>query len=221
MKRLLAVLLLILPWRVRRIALTTFFGYKIHSTAHIGFSFICPEKLEMDAGARIGSLTVCKGISLLRMGERSSIGNLNWITGFPAGDSTFFSANIGRRPELILGAHSAVTNRHSLDCTNSVQIGRFTTFAGIRSQILTHSIDLHECRQSSNPVTIGDYCFVGTGCILLGGSLLPDYSVLGASSLLNKRYSESYFLYAGNPAKPIKALSKEMAYFTRSIGFVH
>lgn len=221
MKRLLAAFLLILPWRLRRIALITIFGYKIHHTARIGLSIICPDQLEMDAGAFIGSLTVCKGISLLKMGENSSIGTLNWITGFPAGDSAFFGADVGRQPELVLGVEAAVTTRHFIDCTNSVQIGRFTTFAGARSQILTHSIDLHECRQSSQPVTIGEYCFVGTGCVFLGGSTLPDYSVLGASSILNKQYADRYFLYAGNPARPIKPLPRDMAYFTRSTGFVH
>ena len=220
MKRLLAALLLILPWRLRRVMLIAFFGYKIHSTARIGFSIICPERLEMDAGSRIRSMTVCKGISLLKMGEKSSIGSLNWITGFPAGDRAFFVADVERRPELVLGAEAAITSRHYIDCTNSVQIGRYTTFAGARSQILTHSIDLHECRQSSKPVTIGEYCFVGTGCVLLAGSTLPDYSVLGASSMLNKRYSEPYFLYAGNPARSIKPLPKDMAYFKRLTGFV-
>ncbi len=221
MKRLLAALLLMLPWRLRRIALSKIFGYKFHPTARIGLSLICPERLEMDAGALIGNLTVCKGISLLKMGERSIIGNLNWISGFPESDRTFFSADVGRRPELILGAEAAVTTRHFIDCTNSVQIGKFTTFAGARSQILTHSIDLYECRQSSKPITIGEYCFVGTGSVLLGGSALPDYSVLGADSLLIKEYAEPYFLYAGNPARPIKQLPKEMAYFTRSTGFIH
>ena len=33
------------------------------------------------------------------------------------------------------------------------------------------------------PITIGDYCFVGTNCVLLGGSVLPSYSVLAAKSL--------------------------------------
>jgi hypothetical protein len=51
--------------------------------------------------------------------------------------------------------------------------------------------------------------------------MLPDYSVLGASSMLNKEYSEPYFLYAGNPAKAIKPLPKDTAYFNRSAGFVH
>jgi hypothetical protein len=221
MKKLVAILLLFLPWRLRRIALNKIFRYQIHPTARIGLSLICPVRLEMDAGARIGNLTLCKGISLLKMSEKSSIGNLNWITGFPENDHSFFSADVGRKPELILGAQSAVTTRHFIDCTNSIRIGKFTTFAGAHSQMLTHSIDLYECRQSSKPITIGEYCFVGTGCVLLGGSSLPDYSVLGANSVLNKHHAEPYFLYAGNPARPIKQLPREMAYFNRLTGFVH
>lgn len=221
MKHLIAALLLVLPWPLRRIALVAIFRYKIHPSASIGLSIVCPQQLEMGAGARIGHLTICKGIELLKMDDKSFIGNLNWITGFPAGDQTFFSADVERRPVLILRAESSVTNRHFLDCTNSVQIGRFTTFAGIHSQILTHSIDLYQCRQSSKPVTIGEYCFVGTGSVLLGGCVLPDYSVLGAGSLLNKEYTDPYFLYGGNPARPIKSLPKDMAYFNRSSGFVH
>ncbi len=221
MKQIVTAILLVVPWGVRRHILVVLFGYKIHPTARIGFSIICPERLEMDQRARIGSLTMCKGISLLKMGAESYIGNLNWISGFPASDSTFFSADIDRRPELIVGDHASITNRHLIDCTNSVQIGDFATFAGFRSQILTHSIDLYECRQASKPVIIGNYCFVGTGCILLSGSVLPDYCVLGANSVLNKAYADTHFLYAGNPAMAVKTLPMEMGYFIRTTGFVY
>jgi acetyltransferase-like isoleucine patch superfamily enzyme len=221
MKKFSALILMLFPWPIRRRLLMILHGYKIHPTARIGFSLIFPDHLEMGAGARISSFTVCKGLSLLRMGEHSRIGNLNWITGFPAADNTFFKDDPGRRPELVMGEHSSITNRHLIDCTNAVRIGRFTTFAGFRSQILTHSIDLYRCCQSSKPVTIGDYCFVGTGSVLLGGSRLPDYSVLGASSLLNKPYLQTHQLYAGNPAKPVKPLPQEMAYFQRTVGYVH
>ena len=197
------------------------FGFNIHSTARIGFSIILPENLEMGPDTRIGNLTICKGISLLSMEESSSIGNLNQITGFPAGDPSYFSADRNRRPELILGRHAAITERHVIDCTNSVRIGKFATLAGYRSQILTHSIDLPQSRQTSKPVEIGEYCFVGTGSIVLGGSVLADYSVLGAGSLLNKVYTEEYVLYAGNPARPIKSLSINTAYFHREAGAVH
>lgn len=197
------------------------FGYRIHPTARIGFSVICPKHLEMGPQSYIGNLTLCKGLELLRMEESSLIGNLNWISGFPANDDRFFSSEKGRRPELILGSNAAITTRHYIDCTNSVIVGEFTTVAGARSQLLTHSIDLYESRQASKPITIGKYCFVGTASILLGGSALPDYSVLGASSMLNKAFAETYFLYAGNPASPVKSLSQDMAYFRRAKGFVH
>ncbi len=220
MRKIVALLLMIFPWGLRRRLLVALMGYEIHSTARIGLSWICPERLEMAAGARIGHLTMCKGLSLLKMGEESRLGNLNWITGFPVGNKDFFVGE-ERRAELVIGEHAAVTHRHLIDCTNSVRIGRFTTFAGFRSQVLTHSIDLQRCRQASRPIAIGDYCFVGTNCVLLGGSALPDYSVLGASSVLNKAYSDPHQLYAGNPARPVKALSREMGYFTRSTGYVH
>ncbi len=197
------------------------FGYKIHSTARIGLSLVYPDHLVMGAGARIGSLSVCKGLTLLEMGEQSRIGNLNWISGFPAANKAFFASEPDRHPQLVIGEHSAITNRHLIDCTNSVHIGRFTTFAGFRSQILTHSIDLYRSCQSSKPVTIGDYCFVGTSSVLLGGSALPNFSILAANSLLNKPYSETYQVYAGNPAKPVKSLPQDMTYFRRSEGYVH
>ncbi|HVJ06601.1 MAG TPA: hypothetical protein VM578_13085 [Candidatus Saccharimonadales bacterium] len=197
------------------------FGYKIHSTARIGFSLIYPDHLVMGEGSRIGSLSVCKGLTLLEMGGQSRIGNLNWISGFPAANKTFFAGEPDRHPELVIGEHSAITNRHLIDCTNSVRIGRFTTFAGFRSQILTHSIDLYRGCQSSKPVTIGDYCFVGTNSVLLGGSSLPDCSILAASSLLNKQHSETHQVYAGNPATPVKSLPQDMAYFRRSQGYIH
>lgn len=219
-RRILALVLVVFPWPVRRWLLVKLLGYEIHPTATIGWSWICPDHLEMGARARIGNLTVCKGLSLLKMGEQSRLGNLNWISGFPVGNNAFFGDEPDRRAELVIGEHAAITHRHLLDCTNSLRIGRFTIFAGVRSQALTHSIDLQRCRQASRPITIGEYCFVGTGCVLLGGSCLPDYSVLGASSLLNKAYTEPHCLYAGNPARLVKTLPQGMLYFHRTTGFV-
>jgi len=221
MRKLLALAFLLFPWPIRRWLLVLVFRYQIHPTARIGFSWICPQELQMGAGARIGSLTVCKGLARLTMGESSWIGNLNWITGFSKGEGEFFEGQSERNPELIVGEHSAITNRHLIDCTDSVRIGKFTTFAGFRSQILTHSIELASCKQLAKPVKIGSYCFVGTASVLLSGSALPDYSILGANSILNKEYTETHMLYAGNPARPVKPLNRDMKYFTRSVGFVY
>jgi acetyltransferase-like isoleucine patch superfamily enzyme len=217
---LLRLLLILLPWGLRRCALRSLFGFQIDSTARIGWAWVYPKHLVMGPGSRIGHLSLCKGLSLLELGTHASIGRGNWITGLPQGHSRHFVHQPDRTPQLVLGAHAAITNRHLIDCTNSVQIGEFATFAGFGSQILTHSIDLGMCRQSSAPVRIGRYCFVGTRSVLLAGSELPDYCVLAAASLLHRPHTETYRLYGGIPAAPIRELDPSMGYFQRQIGYV-
>ncbi|MDX1953707.1 MAG: acyltransferase [Verrucomicrobiota bacterium] len=221
MKKLLALLTLFLPWGLRRFILQRYYGYQIHPTAKIGLAWIFPEQLIMKEFSSIGHLTVCKSLSLLSMGAHSHLGRGNWVTGYPKAGREFFTAEPDRVPELIIGDHSAITNRHIIDCTNSIRIGRFTTMAGFRSQILTHSIDLLQSRQASAPVKIGDYCFLGTDCVVLGGSVLPDYCVLGAKSLLRNSFEQPRYLYAGVPARPVKPMDSSIKYFERTTGFVY
>ena len=220
MTTLLTLLSFVLPWPLRRRFLALCFGYQIHPDARIGLSWVRPRRLIMEEGTVIGHLTVCKNLDLVHLKAHSRIGRGNWITGFPPGHPRHFAHEPDRRPELILGEHSAVTNRHLIDCTDRVTIGRFATFAGFQSQILTHSIDLEKCRQSSAPIAIGDYCFVGSNCLLLGGSDLPAYSVLAAKSLLGKKFAVEHALYAGVPARFVRELPADFGYFQRTTGVV-
>ncbi|PZR73901.1 MAG: hypothetical protein DLM73_09385 [Chthoniobacterales bacterium] len=220
MKKLLMFFSVLLPWAMRRSLLEKQFGYSIHPGSHIGFAWIFPRRLVLEEGARIGHLTLCKNIDLLHLGAHAIIGQLNWITGFPTGASRHFAHQTDRHPELILETHSGISSRHLIDCTARVRIGAFATIGGFRSQLITHTIDLAAGRQTAEPIDIGEYCFTGTNSVMLGGSSLPHHSVLGAQSLLNKKWDEPYRLYAGVPAKPLKELSPEMEYFRRSEGFV-
>ena len=211
-----------MPWSARRILLIKIFKYKLHTNSKIGLSFVFPDYLEMGEGAVIGNFTIAINIEKLVVGENSTIGRNNWITGFPkSSKSKHFSHQEDRKPELIIGKHSSITKNHHIDCTNSIIIGDFVTIAGYNSQLLTHSINVFENRQDSNPIKIGDYSFVGTNVVILGGAKLPSYSVLGAKSLLNKDFSEEWMLYAGVPAKAVKSISKDAKYFSRKEGFVY
>jgi UDP-3-O-[3-hydroxymyristoyl] glucosamine N-acyltransferase len=218
---LLKALLVPLPWPLKRYFLQRFFGFRLDPTARIGMAWIYPRHLVMAPGSQINALTVAVNFDRLELGENATIGRGNWITGFPTGTSSFhFAHQPDRRAELLLGAHAAITKNHHIDCTHRVSIGPFTTVAGYRSQLLSHSIDLQHNRQHSEPITIGAHCLVGTACVILGGSVMPDHSVLGALSLLNKPYSEAWSLFAGHPARRIKAIDSEAAYFHRRQGFV-
>ena len=220
MNTLLRLFSLLLPWGLRRSFLEKQFGYSIHPTSRIGLAWIFPRRLVMEEGSRIGHLNLCKSIDLFHLGAHAVVGQLNWITGFPSGSSRHFAHQTDRSPELILEGHAGISSRHLIDCTARVRIGAFATVGGFRSQILTHSIDLSAGRQTAEPIDIGEYCFTGTNSVMLGGSALPHHSVLGAQSLLNKKWEEPYRLYGGVPAKPLKELPPEMEYFRRTEGFV-
>jgi acetyltransferase-like isoleucine patch superfamily enzyme len=219
-RTLLKLITIALPWGLRRLVLTRVFRYEIHRTARIGFAWVFPRKLVLGPSTSIGHLTVCRGLDLVKLEERATIGRANWISAYPSGGRGHFAHRRERYPALILGPHAAITHRHLIDATAEIRIGAYTTVAGYRSQLLTHSIDLAESRQDAAPIEIGRYCFVGTSAVVLGGARLPDYCVLGAMSLLNKAQEEQHSLFAGIPAARVRELPEDSAYFLRSDGFV-
>lgn len=69
-----------------------------------------------------------------------------------------------------------------------------------------HRAVLHAC-------TIGDYCLVGIGAIIMDDAVLEDYVMLGAGALVppGKKLASGY-LYIGSPvkqARPLKDAEKE------------
>jgi len=220
MRSLLRLLIVLLPWALRRHVLQRLYGYRLHPTSRIGRAWVFPRQLVMEQGAAIGDLTVIRNLELVSLGEYATIGRLNWITAYPLDRSGHFAHLTERQPQLLLAEHAAVTHRHIVDCTERVSIGRYATVAGYRSQILTHSIDLAAGRQDAQAISIGSFTFVGTACTLLGGTAIPDYSVVAAQTLMRSAFEDRYRLYAGVPAKPVAELDPQMKYFTRSQGFV-
>ena len=211
----------VFPWFMRRRLLTWLFGYRFHPGARISaLALVAPRRLVMGRNASIGAFTVIINLDDVVMGECAAINRSNWITGYPAGSSIRFTTESSRQARLVLEDHACITKHHHIDCTNSVRIGTFTTIAGYRSQILTHSINLRTSRQESRPVAIGAYCLVGTSCVILPGSALPDRCILGAMSLLAKPFTEELTLYGGVPAIAVKKLPDDYRYFSREQGFV-
>ena len=213
------LLLVFTPWTVRRRLLKIFFGYDLHPTSRIGLAWVFPRSLKMGCRAQIASTTIFRNVDEIIIGCDSSIGRLNYFTGYPL-NGPAYAHEATRQSALFLGSHAAITSRHFFDCTNKISIGDFSTIGGLRSQFLTHSIDFDLCVQRSDRISIGCYSFVGTSVIVLSGSFLPDYSVLGAGSLLNSHLTQPSMLYAGSPARAVRQVRDACGYFVRSEGFV-
>lgn len=212
---------LLLPWSLRRRWLSVWFGYDIHPSSWIGYAWVMPDRLVLGTGARIGHMTVCRRLDLVELDSDARIGQWNWITGTSAEDPEFYQHLPNRRSELVLGQHSAITSRHYIDCADSVTIGDYATIAGIRSQILTHGLDIELSQQSAKPIRIGAYTMIGSGCIILSGTSVPDRAVVGAGSVVTRPLPDSLVLYAGTPAKPVRKLPPDAKYFGRTQGRIY
>lgn len=173
-------------------------GHPVHPSAIARSNIVVKvTRITMGRGSRIGKWNVIKDLRFVSIGEESSVGRLNVISSHPVYKRLYPNGAC-----LAVGANAFITSRHQLDCSGSITLGSFSTIAGHGTKILSHSIDVRENVQVAHPVIIGSRSFVGTGCLILGGASLPEYSVLAAGSVLarSKSVAESG-LYAGVPAR--------------------
>lgn len=69
-----------------------------------------------------------------------------------------------------------------------------------RGVTIGHRAVVHAC-------TVGDYCLIGIGAIIMDNAVLEDYVMLGAGSLVPPgKTLKSGYLYIGAPAKKTRAL---------------
>jgi acetyltransferase-like isoleucine patch superfamily enzyme len=89
-------------------------------------------------------------------------------------------------------------------------IGDYTQIAS-NVGIITANHDVSDNRKhsKSKDVKIGSYCWIGMNSIILPGTNLGDFTIVGAGSVVTKSFADGYCVIAGNPAKKIKDLPKE------------
>jgi acetyltransferase-like isoleucine patch superfamily enzyme len=215
MRRLLALLLAVLPSSLKRRVGGIFLDWDIDPTAYIGPSLILVPKLTMGPGSSIGPFNVMRGFQELRLEEGARIAGRNWISGFPMGFQQY-EHSPNRRPALILGRHAEITVGHKIDCSDRVELGDHAAVAGHQTTILTHSLDLVRDRHVTRPVEIGNHSAVMTDCILLSGTQVPAYCIVSAGSVVNTKLTDEYTFYSGNPAKAVRTLPATLGYFRRA-----
>lgn len=189
-------------------------GYSIHATADIRRCILLNvTMLHAGPNSRIGLGSVIRELRLVSLGSSARIGQWNWISSAP---------NIALTPthgELIIGDHSAVTSRHYIDCSGGVEIGPFSTVAGVRSTFITHGIDWRCSEQSSAPIKIGSYCIVSSTVNLTPGTIVPDRSVVGMGVTVDRHLGASGGLVLAERGHVVKSPLRG-EYFTRVRGYV-
>ena len=208
----------LLPSFMKRTAYRTFFGYRIGKRVRVGLSLIDVRKCEIEDDVWIGHLNVFTGVEQLSVGDHTRIGHLNVFRGGTEIKLGRYSEVIRLNeinsipnpdvvnpvdPRFTLGDGSIITTGHKIDFTDRVKIGRRAILGGRNSSLWTHN------RQRTQPISIGDFAYVGSEIRMAPGASIPSRCIVGIGSVIVGKIDAQGWLIAGVPAKPVKELSPE------------
>jgi carbonic anhydrase/acetyltransferase-like protein (isoleucine patch superfamily) len=214
---LLAVIAL-LPGFVKRPLYRSLFGYRIGRGVRIGLVILDADSVELGEGTeighlnlitrvgsfitgksvRIGPLNIIRGGERVRLGDYAEVMRLNVLNAIPDHDCTTSPAS-----RLEIGRGAVVVSGHRIDFTDQVTIGQNVIIGGRNSSLWTHN------RQSTAPIEIGDFCYLGSEVRLAPGARLAERSILGLGSVLAGAIDTPGSLVGGVPARIIRPLTAE------------
>ena len=118
---------------------------------------------------------------------------------------------LGNNQRLEWGNGSTITGGYIELCeTNaSVKIGHDCMIGWHVSMVATdfHAVlDKKTKKVLNGPgnIIIGDKCWLGHGVRLLKNAKIPNNTIVGAESVVTKKFTETYTVIGGNPAKIVK-----------------
>jgi acetyltransferase-like isoleucine patch superfamily enzyme len=195
-RKLLLLAVIVFPGPLKRFVYRRCLGWQIGRRVRIGLSYLDAREVRLGDDVRIGHLNVMLAAVEFEMGDRSHLGNLNFIS---SGRHT----GPGWAHRLAIGSDVYVTSRHFIDLGGTVMIGDRTTVAGRETHFWSHTLDV----SGDKPVLVPGELHVGTDCYIGARSTLlfcriPDRAAVGAGSVVTKSFppEKDRLLIAGNPA---------------------
>lgn len=198
MRRLVLLVLVVVPCRLRILFYRHVFGWKIGSRVRIGFSYISADRVDIGDNVRIGHFNNIRGVRELVIGSDTYLLNFNQLFG---ASYDFFPCSV------TIGKNVGIMSRHYLDCAGTIVIGDQAKLAGRDSHLWSHTVTLIDGGQKLVPTTvkIGQKVYVGARSTLVGCSI-PAEAMVGAGAVVTKNFENEpgRVLIAGNPAKVVK-----------------
>lgn len=116
--------------------------------------------------------------------------------------------------KLEIGRNVTLNDKAFIQCVGGAKIGNCVTISH-GCTILTSGLETTDypniCmvrgrRHKNKKVEIGNGVWLGANVIVLPGVIIADKIIVGAGSVVTKNLDKEGWLYAGNPARPIKPL---------------
>lgn len=165
--------------RIKNVGLRVL-GHHVGKRSKIGITLALGTKMiTLQEDARIGNFNVIRNLNHLKLSYGAQIGNLNWISAAPEFSRKESNAS------LILHNHSAITNRHYLDVSGTIELMAGSAIWGVKSTIMTHGIDPLSWSQTAKKTTIGEKSVIGSNSVVVPGTTLPEGCYFGMGSLIS------------------------------------
>lgn len=116
---------------------------------------------------------------------------------------------VGKNGILEIGDKFNITAETAIICYKNIKFGNNNL---ISWENLFMDTDFHKVKElgknemtnKNKEISIGNNVWIGCRNIILKGTVISDNSIVGANSLLNKKFVKENIMIVGNPAKIIK-----------------
>ena len=95
-----------------------------------------------------------------------------------------------------------------IQAQNGIEIGKNVRIApGVKIISANHDLYNYDLYSKSEPIVIGDNCWLGANCVILSGVKLGEHVIVGAGAVVTKSFPSNCII-AGVPAKIIKEIGE-------------
>lgn len=93
----------------------------------------------------------------------------------------------------------------------NTRLGKGTLLShGTHIYTRNHNLLDFKILEGPEEVIIGDDCWVGANVVILPGVELGEHTVVGAGSIVTKSFKEGWCVIAGNPAKKVIDIGRDV-----------
>jgi len=92
-----------------------------------------------------------------------------------------------------------------IQAKNGIYIGRNVRMGpGVKIISANHNLENFEQHDPSDPIYIGNFCWLSANCVILPGVILGHHVIVAAGAVVTKSFKENDIVIGGVPAKKIK-----------------
>ncbi|WP_117168564.1 hypothetical protein [Paraliobacillus sediminis] len=193
MKKMFLIISVIFPNSLKIFLYKHLLKWKIGKNVKIGLSIIDAQNVVLEDNVRIGHFNIFKGLKNIVFKNNSYMLNLNYV-----GSALYDESGWNR--EINVGEQTGIMSRHFFDASGGIYISDNVVIAGRSSEFWTHQKANGEFGLIPKSVTIGSNSYIAAHVLFAPGVSIPNSTIVGLGSVINKVYNEEKLLLVGNPA---------------------